>query len=215
MGAKSSVRTLSKIAASGAGDLKSVIDAVAMLGSESDGKVLTALTAKEGLKTSAEAGLKALSAAGECKEDVACWRGKLSDADVNVRRRATRELGWVADQESLAELLKAAEDEDPRVRIAAHSALVRLKGVDVEKLESIHKAWSKKSEYRNANKDLTRPSRLSKRHKGLSTKVCLPGASVPWVPTFGTSFSRLAATRVMRLLATVTNRSSVTTVLSR
>ena len=156
MGAKSSVRTLSKIAASGSGDLKSVIDAVAMLGSDSDGKVLTALAAKEGLKTSAEAGLKALTAAGECKEDVACWRGKLSDADVNVRRRATRELGWVADQESLAELLKAAEDEDPRVRIAAHSALVRLKGVDVEKLESIHKAWSKKSEYRNANKDLTR-----------------------------------------------------------
>ena len=70
------------------------------------------LAAKEGLKTSAEAGLKALTAAGECKEDVACWRGKLSDADVNVRRRATRELGWAADQESLAELLKAAEDED-------------------------------------------------------------------------------------------------------
>ena len=68
-----------------------------------------------------------------------------------------RELGWAADQESLAATLKStAEDDDPRVRIAAHSALVRLKGVDVEKLESIHEAWSKKSEYRNANKDLTR-----------------------------------------------------------
>ena len=78
------------------------------------------------------------------------------DASASVRRRAVRELGWGADQNSLAELLKAAEDNDPRVRIAAHSALVRLKGVDVEKLKSIHTAWSKKSEYRNANKDLTR-----------------------------------------------------------
>ena len=127
---------------------------------------------------------------------------------MNVRRRATRELGWVAPRKPRW-LLKAAEDEDPRVRIAAHSA-VRLKGVDVEKLESIHKAWSKKSEYRNANKDLTRTIAVIK-YKACWD--CLPGASVPWVPTFGTFF-HLAATRVTRLLYIVINRSSVTTVLS-
>ena len=157
MGAKSSTALLAKIAASGNGDLKSVVDALSMLGTASDNKTLEALAAKdEGLKASVESGLKALTAAGECKADTGCWKGKLSDTDATVRRRTVRELGWSADQNSLAELLKAAEDSDPRVRIAAHSALVRLKGVDVEKLKSIHEAWSKKSEYRNSNKDLIR-----------------------------------------------------------
>ena len=128
-----------------------------MLGGAGESKVLETLAAKnEALKTSVESGLKALNAAGECKENPTCWKGKLSDTSAAVRRRAVRELGWSADQNSLADLLKAAEDDDPRVRIAAHSALVRLKGVDVEKLKSIHETWSKKSEYRNSNKDLTR-----------------------------------------------------------
>ena len=157
MGAKSSAGLLSKIAASGSGDQKSVVDALSMLGSSADAKALETIAAKnEGLKASVESGLLALKAAGECKADTTCWKGKLGDASASVRRRAVRELGWSADQNSLAELLKAAEDNDPRVRIAAHIALVRLKGVDVEKLKSIHTAWSKKSEYRNANKDLTR-----------------------------------------------------------
>ena len=163
MGAKSSVRTLSKIAASGAGDLKSVIDAVAMLGSESDGKVLTALAAKEGLKTSAEAGLKALTAAGECKEDVACWRGKLSDADVNVRRRATRELGWVADQESLAELLKAAEDEDPRVHESPLTARWFVsKGLMLKSSSPFTKLGQRSRNIETRIRTLPVPSRLSK-----------------------------------------------------
>jgi len=157
MGAKTSIGLLTKIAESGNGDLKSVVDALAMLGSTSESKTLEALAARdEGLKASVESGIKALSAAGECKVDAGCWKGKLSDPDATVRRRAVRELGWNADQNSLVELLKSAEDSDPRVRIAAHSALARLQEVDVEKLKSIHEAWSKKSAYRNSNKDLIR-----------------------------------------------------------
>lgn len=157
MGAKNSVKTLAKVAATGSGDQKSIVDALSMLGSTSENKALEALVAKDStLKSIVDSGLKALAAGGECKTDPTCWKGKLTDTDATVRRRAVRELGWSADQNSLAELLKAAEDTDPRVRIAAHSALVRLKGVDVEKLKSIHEAWSKKSEYRNSNKDLIR-----------------------------------------------------------
>jgi len=167
MGAKSSVRTLTKVVKSGTGDIKSVIDAIAMLGSSSDASTLTALAAKnEALKSKSEAGLKAIEAAGTCKEDLACWGTKLADANATVRRRAVRELGWASHQESLEGLLKAAEDDDPRVRIAAHSALIRLKGVDVAKLESIHKTWSKKSEYRNANQDLKRTIALLKNTQG-------------------------------------------------
>ena len=157
MGAKGSTGLLSKIAASGTGDQKSVLDALAMLGSTSEVATLQAAATKDAtLKAAVDSGLKALEAASTCKDDAACWRGKLADPSATVRRRAVRELGWSVDQSSLDALLKAAEDDDPRVRIAAHSALVRLKGVDIEKLKSIHKTWSSKSEYRNANKDLTR-----------------------------------------------------------
>ena len=97
-----------------------------------------------------------LEAAKECSADSACWKGKLADSNALVRERAAMQLGWAKDASAEAELIKAAEDDDSKVRNAAVSALGNLGKADVAALEKIHETWAKKIEYKDSNQNLKR-----------------------------------------------------------
>lgn len=162
IGATKSVGSL--LAAAKTGDAsarRAAIEAVAMLGSGSE------TTSLEGLKGAKEEATKeigkivevnkpALVAATECKADATCWAGKLSDANIKVRRRAAFQLGWLGSKESMAGLMKAVEDESSAVRMAAMASVSRLGGADIKVLDAALERWSKKIEYKNSNQELKR-----------------------------------------------------------
>ncbi len=64
-----------------------------------------------------------LAAADECKTTVACWQGKLKDANAGVRERAAWELGWAGSVDSLPSLVAAAKDDALDARLAAFRAI--------------------------------------------------------------------------------------------
>lgn len=97
-----------------------------------------------------------LLAAKDCKSDVACWTGKLDDTNPKVRDKAAWELGWLGKKESTAALLKAAEDSDAVVRMAAVLSLGRIGGTDKDKLQKIYDTWAKKLDYQGVNQELLR-----------------------------------------------------------
>ena len=97
-----------------------------------------------------------IEAAKTCNTDAACWKGKLTDSNALVRERAAMQLGWAKDTSAEAELIKAAEDDDSKVRNAAVSALGNLGKADVAALEKIHETWAKKIEYKDSNQNLKR-----------------------------------------------------------
>lgn len=95
-----------------------------------------------------------LESAIECKRDLACWRGKIADSNERVRERAAYELGWLGDKKALPELLKAAEDSDAMVRMAAVLSIGRLGEADTGRLQAIHDQWKTKLEYAGVNHEL-------------------------------------------------------------
>ncbi len=97
-----------------------------------------------------------LVAAKECKQELACWRGKLADTDVRVRERAAWQLGWMNAKEALPDLLKAAEDKDVTVRMAATLSLGRVDGVSAAALEKIVEAAGEKVEYKDPTAEMKR-----------------------------------------------------------
>lgn len=170
-----SVQALLAAAGTGPADARdSLIHAVTRLGGSD------VLPAVEALKKSAdkaatpevlahivEAASPRLVAAKECKEDGACWRGKLQAKEAPVvRERAAYEMGWLAVKDAQADLLKAAEDESPEVRMAAVLSLQRLNGSDPVALQKIYDAWQTKTEYAAANQELKCLIARSKGHKG-------------------------------------------------
>jgi HEAT repeat protein len=97
-----------------------------------------------------------LLAAKDCDEDTRCWQKKLSDANSRVRERAAYELGWLEAKGLTADLLKAAEDNDAEVRMAAVLSLGRFGGIDPAKLQAIYDRWQNKVEYQGVNQELQR-----------------------------------------------------------
>ncbi len=97
-----------------------------------------------------------LVAAKECNTEVACWQKKLADGDAKVRERAAYELGWLGAKTAGPNLLKAAEDDDPEVRMAAVLSLGRVGGADTKQLKEILDRWKSKLEYRVVNDELSR-----------------------------------------------------------
>lgn len=67
--------------------------------------------------------LAAISAGEECKDDVACWTGKLKDSSPRVRERAAYQLGRTGDGKVVEALVGAAKDQELAPRRAAFTAL--------------------------------------------------------------------------------------------
>lgn len=108
-----------------------------------------------------------LIAAKDCKEDAVCWRGKLKGKEIPVvRERAAYEMGWLAVKDAQPELLKAAEDEVPEVRMAAVLSLQRLGGSDPVVLQKIYDTWQTKMQYAAVNQELKCLIARSKGNKG-------------------------------------------------
>jgi HEAT repeat protein len=82
--------------------------------------------------------IKRLEAYSECKQDVSCWIGKLSDANQVVREKAVYELGRSGDQKAVDPLLKIIADESENVRFALIFAFDKLKSRKaIEPLEEL------------------------------------------------------------------------------
>jgi hypothetical protein len=64
-----------------------------------------------------------LDAGEQCKDDVACWSGKLKDSAWKIRERAAYELGKASAPAAVEALLSATKDEDTRVRRAVYVGL--------------------------------------------------------------------------------------------
>lgn len=107
-----------------------------------------------------------LVAAGECKADAECWKGKLADANARVRERAAYQLGWLDAKNANAELYKALEDDSAEVRFAAVLALERNGGADVKRMQEIHERWQNKVDYRVVNAEMQRVIAGAKRNQG-------------------------------------------------
>ncbi len=97
-----------------------------------------------------------LVAAKTCKKDVTCWRQMLTDPDARVRDKAAWELGWIGAKEVLDDLLKAAKDADPTVRMAGVLSMRRVNDADLTKLWPLYEEWTKKLDYQGANLELRR-----------------------------------------------------------
>jgi HEAT repeat protein len=69
----------------------------------------------------------------ECKQDLACWTGKLKDPSLKIRERAAYEIGKIGGPASVDALLVAAKDEKTYVRRAAYVGLDWLTRVDSAK----------------------------------------------------------------------------------
>lgn len=112
--------------------------AYAFLANKQESEALRAVIAAEksnvdgGNKKELEAALPVLDAAKECDENIACWKGKLSDKNALVRRKAAYMLGRLVenDQGVISALVEVLGDSDISVRNAALFALdrVALKG---------------------------------------------------------------------------------------
>ena len=86
-----------------------------------------------------------------------CWKKKLGDTNIGVRERAAYQLGWKGAKDAIPDLLKAVEDDDNDVRMAAVSALGGIgNGIDADQLQTIHDKWKDKVSYKNANASLRR-----------------------------------------------------------
>lgn len=139
--------------------------AIVALGRVAPGETLTALDAlpkktatKEvpaaTLQDMVDATRPRLVAAQACQSTLACWKGKLKDADATVRERAAYELGWRGAKDAAGELQKAAEDDDALVRMASIIAMQRLNVGDAVALQKIYDAWNAKVEYAAVNQEL-------------------------------------------------------------
>ena len=164
IGDRSAVKPLLDAAKKGNLDSrKAVLTAISRLG---DGTELTAFDAlaKTGDKTVPNNVLSEiikgervrLVAAGDCKSDLACWRGKLADQDPRVRDRAVWQLGWTGDKAVFDDMLKAAQDNDPMVRMAAVLSLRRIADPDLVKLKELSEGWSKRLDYQMVNMEIQR-----------------------------------------------------------
>jgi HEAT repeat protein len=167
LGSRRSVQPLLKSARSGsAASRRYSIVAISRLGDAGDIDVYNALAKSADKEVSAETLQKMLDAerprldaAKECKTDAACWSTKLGDPNTHakVRERAAYELGWNGDAAHIPALMKAAEDDDNDVRMAAVASLAsHEKGLDGKALLAIHDKWKEKIAYKNANAALER-----------------------------------------------------------
>lgn len=111
-----------------------------------------------------------LEAAQACGVDAACWQSKLSDPAPRVRERAAYTLGRLghkagqpAGEPTLA-LLRAAQDPDRDVRMAAVSALGQLASANMGQLQDVYKTSQGKLEYAGVNDELERMIAWRKGH---------------------------------------------------
>jgi HEAT repeat protein len=100
-----------------------------------------------------------LVAAAACNSNTSCWQEKIDDPNPKIREKAAYELGWLKDRTAIAHLLKAAEDDNAQVRIAAVLSINQLIGtadIPVESLQKIYDKWHKKVEYAGVSDELLR-----------------------------------------------------------
>lgn len=100
-----------------------------------------------------------LVAAQTCASDANCWKGKIADPDSRIRERAAYELGWLRAKGVAPELLKAAEDDDAQVRMAAVLSIGNIagtNGIQADKLQAIYDKWHNKPEYGGVSQELWR-----------------------------------------------------------
>ncbi len=109
------------------------------------------------MKEYAQARLKRVEAAGECKMDPGCWVKKLQDSDKLIREKAAWELGRIKDKGSLDALAKALQDKKSEPRSAAIMAYWAFG--DNRAVEAIEKQLEDEAgmaDYVRVNEDLKR-----------------------------------------------------------
>ncbi len=70
--------------------------------------------------------IKRIEAYAQCKQDVNCWIGKLTDSQATVREKAAFELGRLGDAKAVDPLIKVLADNSESVRFAVLWAFDRL-----------------------------------------------------------------------------------------
>jgi HEAT repeat protein len=149
IGHRDAIPALQKSASTGSWDAREpAIIGLSMLGDDREIPVFTKLAAEETKLTAAECKenpdytgckdasaltqqhttrmeelKKRLTAAGECKQDAACWVKKLDDADQGVRERAAFEVGRSGKPEYVTELMKRLEEKNLNTRVAIIQAV--------------------------------------------------------------------------------------------
>lgn len=165
IGARASTRTLFAVAKKGPqAARRAAVQGLSRLAGGDDLNNYDALarsgdkqTSPETMATIVKEERSRLLAANECGKQKDCWHNKLRDVDSKVRERAAYELGWLEAEDEIPSLLRAAEDEDANVRMAALVSLRRFDdNVDANQLQAIHDSWSKKIEYAGVNQELKR-----------------------------------------------------------
>jgi HEAT repeat protein len=107
-----------------------LIEAIGNLGTH---EMVPLLTEKEriekepDIKAALKDSVNRLTAYAQCKQDAACWIGKLSDTVPAVREKAVYELGRLGDQKAVDPLLKIIGDQSENVRFALIYAFDQLK----------------------------------------------------------------------------------------
>jgi HEAT repeat protein len=154
----SALPVLVKAAQTGGDDARrAAIVAITRLGDGSHLETFASLAGKdEQLAASVQDDKVRLEAAAACKQDVACWRGKLADANPRVRERAAYQLGWAGAKDAKDALLKSAEDAVPEVRFASVLSLERLGTIDAKSLRAIQERSGDRMEYRAVNAEIAR-----------------------------------------------------------
>lgn len=97
-----------------------------------------------------------LVAAKECGSKIDCWMGKLGSDDDRIAARAAFQLGRLGAKQAAPELLKAAEHEDVRVRMAAVLSLEDIGRADIERFRAILEESSKRIQYQPVNQQMER-----------------------------------------------------------
>jgi len=168
LGARGAAAKLLPLCNSGsAGAKRAAIKAVGLLGGDAEAVAITAL--KDADSVALTNAKQQLVAAKACGDDLSCWTAKLGDKIAPVRERAAYELGWrsagsvgndaASRTGTVASLVKAAEDDNASVRVAAIASLDLLSkqsDTHLATLAASAEKWSAKIEYKAANAAIDR-----------------------------------------------------------
>lgn len=112
-----------------------------------------------------------LVVAAECKEDSACWIGKLKDENAMVRERAAMELGRIGDPKAIVPLMAALSDRELEARFAAIMATDWLASSSKEALEEAKKGLARLDEQIEQEKDKVHFAKINQDLTRLAVKI--------------------------------------------
>jgi HEAT repeat protein len=155
------------------------VKAYALLANAADAGPLRRMIAAEpasedgGFRENFETNGPLLDLATQCNEDVACWMGKLADADKEVVKKASYMLGRYGrgNEEAVTGLVGLLDHAELEVRLAALSALDRVavsgSQAAVDKIEELRETEEGRSVWNNFSREaLPTQARLRNRSAG-------------------------------------------------